>query len=383
MKQLRVLVNASTLNKGGALQAAVSFIQSALADKSIDWCFVLSKEVATELERFSGLELKDNPQCWILNSSPARSVKSRVELLALERQCKPVVVFTFFGPAYVKFQAIHLCGVADGWVTHATPIAFSTLNSFVATLKTLLLLVYKAYWYRQANAWVVEAACAKNGLIRRLKIKQDTIYVVPNSCAAHYLSAVDDINQPDFKAKISILCLSAYYAHKNLEIIPQIAFYIHEIRPELAFEFVLTLPETEPGLSRIQAIAERLKVGEFIKNIGPVSLLKGPEVYQNSHMSILPSVLETFSANYPEAMAMGRPMLTSDLDFARDICGDAACYFKADDARDAANQTIELIENLALREQLIANGKRRLKAWPAPSEKYAMYKEIIHKISGC
>lgn len=35
----------------------------------------------------------------------------------------------------------------------------------------------------------------------------------------------------------------------------------------------------------------------------------------------MPTVLEVFSATYPEAMAL--PIVTSDLDFARDICDNA------------------------------------------------------------
>ena len=42
---------------------------------------------------------------------------------------------------------------------------------------------------------------------------------------------------------------------------------------------------------------------------------------------ILPTLLESFSATYIEAMFHGKTILTSDLDFARDVCGEAAFYF--------------------------------------------------------
>ena len=63
-----------------------------------------------------------------------------------------------------------------------------------------------------------------------------------------------------------------------------------------------------------------------------------PKLYNQADAMFLPTLLETFSASYPEAMKMERPILTSDLDFAKDICGDAALYFNPLDSYDIANK---------------------------------------------
>ena len=42
---------------------------------------------------------------------------------------------------------------------------------------------------------------------------------------------------------------------------------------------------------------------------------------------------------------MGVPIITSDLDFARDVCGDAAYYFNPDDDEQAANALAKIILN--------------------------------------
>lgn len=38
----------------------------------------------------------------------------------------------------------------------------------------------------------------------------------------------------------------------------------------------------------------------------------------------MPSLLECFTATYPEAMRMERPIVTTDLAFAQGLCGEAA-----------------------------------------------------------
>ena len=52
-----------------------------------------------------------------------------------------------------------------------------------------------------------------------------------------------------------------------------------------------------------------------------------PILYKQVDGMIMPTLLESFSATYIDSMALGVPIFTSDRDFARDVCGDAAWYF--------------------------------------------------------
>lgn len=47
-------------------------------------------------------------------------------------------------------------------------------------------------------------------------------------------------------------------------------------------------------------------------------------------------------------MKMEKPIITSDLGFARSICQDAALYFKPRDARSAVEQIERLLDNPVL-----------------------------------
>jgi len=374
-----VLLNCSTLFKGGGVQAAVSFIRTALQQKDdIKWNFVLSRRVFDELQGFDlAKELSD---VSVVEVSPARNSRSRDALRRLEKEINPDVVFTFFGPAYVSFSKPHLCGVADGWVTHGGYWAWKTMRGIKDVSRSICLVAYKAYMYRKADAWVTEAMIAKKGLARRLCIAERRIGIVPNNCGEHYLQTASFPRHTDPKGKLRILCMAAYYRHKNLEIIPAVAKALEACMPGREFEFVLTLPPDIEATGRILRYAQNLGVSHHLVNVGYVPVNDGPGLYKSCHLLFLPSVLETSSANYPEAMAMGLPIVTVDLDFARSICQQAALYFEPMNPSSAASEIAKLCLDPALWDRLVNKGKTVLAQIPSAVERYEMYRKCIWQV---
>lgn len=374
---MKVLVNGTTLQRGGALQAFTSFVDEALrAASTIKWVFAVSHPAYQEISRLG----VDDEEILVIQNSPAKNVRSRQRLRALEEQTGADVVFTFFGPSYVRFCSPHLCGVANAWVTHPSSIAYRSLGPSVDLLKTSLRARYRAWWFSNADAWVLETNTARSGLAQRFGLPMDRMDVVPNSCGSHYLAAQGEIRIPVEGERIRILCMSADYPHKNLAIIPFVARAMREQMPRLQFEFVVTLLKGSPSERRIARSAAGLGVEEFISNMGPVSVSDGPALYKSCHICFLPSLLETFSANYPEAMAIGLPIVTTDLDFAKDVCKNAALYYEPTNAATAASAILRLLADHVLWSRSVKEGKRVLSCLPTPSEKFERYREAICKL---
>lgn len=373
---MKVLFNASTLVKGGALQVATAFIRQALNDHAgVDWHFALSKEVVREL---AGGELAQLESCsTVFEISPSRSKSARNKLTDLHASLGSDVVFTLFGPAYVEFKGPHICGVADGWVTHSNWLAFHALGSVRSAARMALTIAYKAFWFRKASVWIVEANNAKQGLIGRLKIRPESIHVVPNTCSQFYRNRQVEVRIPKKGEKIRLICLSAYYRGKNLEIIPEVARHMLDLDSQLDFEFVITLPTEDCGLKGIIEKAKSLGVEKHICNIGPIRVSEGVNVYESCHIAFLPSLLETFSANYPEAMAMKKPIVTTDLGFAHDACKDAALYYPPKNAKSAAEQIMKLAADPITWNRLVDIGSRVLEGLPTPEGRFAQYVAII------
>ncbi len=140
-----VVLNASTLIKGGAIQACVAFIKEALKTKhEIDWFFIISSEIEEELQRFH-IQIRQHKNTLVA-ASPARNRKSRALIKAHVERIAPDAVFTFFGPSYVVFQVPHLLGVADPWITHATWLAIRKKGGVSALIRLLGIYVYKRIW---------------------------------------------------------------------------------------------------------------------------------------------------------------------------------------------------------------------------------------------
>ena len=372
----RVVLNATTLKRGGGIQACVSFVRTSLkAESDIQWVYFVSSRVNEELSKF-GVEI-DPRMLKVFEVSPAQNRRVRGELAATVKSVKPDGVFTFFGPAYVDFQVPHLCGVADGWVTHSTRIAYGSLRSNLDKLLTLLRCTYKGWWYRRADQWVVEAECARKGLKRRLAIDESHVHLVPNSCAAHYFeNAVGKCPLGKAKNK-TILTLSSYHPHKNLELIPRVAHELKNVIGHDDFRFVITIPKQLKESKLIEKAARQLNVANNVVNIGPVSVKDGPKLYAAVDVVFVPTLLETFSSVYPEAMACNKPIVTTDLEFAHDICGDAALFFAPLDPMSAATNIAEILRDQCLEDFVVAEGAKVLETLPTAERKYRMHESIM------
>jgi glycosyltransferase involved in cell wall biosynthesis len=375
---LNILFNATTLRKGGPLSRAAHFLLELQNDpRGHTWHLAVSSTLVAELERLGAATLD---RLHVFDQSPAQSLRSRRQLSQLADRLAPDCVFTFAGPAYVKFHARHLLGCALGWVTHATWQAYRSASFPYQWIRKPLLAMYQGYWLRQADGWVVQTEAARQGLHRRVGVPLAEIAIVPNSCGKIYLGGLRIAPESRPSGKWRILCFAAPYPHKRLDLVPHVAKELLSIDPALDFEFVLTLPPESRIYRRLVARARALGVTERMYNQGPIPIADGPRLYASSDICFLPTVLETFTATFPEAMAMHIPIVTTDLDFAHDICQDAAIYFQPNNARSAARQLASVIRDKALRSRLVESGEKVLSGLPLPSEQYGRYVELMTKM---
>jgi len=134
----------------------------------------------------------------------------------------------------------------------------------------------------------------------------------------------------DIEGEVVLLCPSADYPHKNLKII----FGMKDIiEKDDFFEgkkiiFKTTLPE-ESGFEQLANAYDAKEGRVVLDNLGPFSYSNALSIYRDCNVVFMPSLLETFSTSYLEAMASRKILLCSNREFAKDICGDAAYYFDA------------------------------------------------------
>lgn len=171
---------------------------------------------------------------------------------------------------------------------------------------------------------------------------------------------------------------AVYYPHKNLEILLDLAGLIRT--GKLDYRIVTTVnPDTDAARRFLDSIIERGLQG-IITNIGLVPLNQMHSLYKRCDALLMPTLLESFSIVYLEAMHHGIPVFTSDMWFARAVCGDAARYFDPFDAADILRTIESAMPRPDAKSDLIEAGARRLASFPNWKENFATYQKYIGEL---
>ena len=203
-----------------------------------------------------------------------------------------------------------------------------------------------------------------------------------NPLLERYSEGLNDADAPAGPSiRFTIFTPSAYYPHKNLEIIPRVAEAMRRQDPNLDFEFRLTLAEESAEWRRQATEAHRLGVGARIVTMGILDAGGLARAYKAASAVFLPTLREASTAVYPESFFFGRPLVTSDLDFARELCGEAALFVPPLQPEKIASRLIELAQSADLRSVLVAAGNRQLaRGYPSPAEKFSMQLEMLSQV---
>jgi glycosyltransferase involved in cell wall biosynthesis len=187
--------------------------------------------------------------------------------------------------------------------------------------------------------------------------------VCPNAVSAFTLAGDDHPTLPEpltpYASSLKLFCLTNYYGHKNLEsFVPLFQRYGRELEGVVVVTTVAA--EQHPHAVAFLKAIETLK-GRIV-NVGPLRQSQLASYFHACQGLLLPTLLESFSGSYLEAMHFGLPILTSDLDFAHAVCGSAALYFDPWNPATMKDAILRLKNEPALREELISKGRQQLQA---------------------
>ncbi|MCA9256003.1 MAG: glycosyltransferase [Phycisphaerales bacterium] len=161
------------------------------------------------------------------------------------------------------------------------------------------------------------------------------------------------------ESRFKLFYLTKYYPHKNLEGIVDMFDRFRSELDDVAAVITVAPDQHSKAPGFIDSIARR-GLSDRIVNVGPLKQQELGAYYTYCDALLMPTFLESFSGTYLEAMHFGTPILTSDLDFARGICGDAAVYFDPWDPSAMKDAVLKLKADAALQKELIHKGNARL-----------------------
>jgi glycosyltransferase involved in cell wall biosynthesis len=361
------LINASNLTAGGGIQVTQSICGQLKVFKEHHFIVVLSNYI-----KDTYIEFGDNIEVYkhtIRNTISTLLFGRDAFLDGLVGEKKVDAVLTVFGPSRWIPRVPHLSGFARAHlVLNESPYIK------LASLKDKW--IYKVWTWsfkRSSKIYFTENSYISDMLSNVLgNIK---VYTVSNS----YNQVFDnpqlwDRNQTlDRFDGITCLSVSTYYPHKNFEIIVEIVRYLKKVHVHFKVRFVLTFTSKEMSVPD--------DVQDAFIFIGKVDVTECPYLYEQCDIMFMPSLLECFTATYPEAMRMEKPIVTTDLEFAKGLCGDAACYYSAIDANAAAEAIYKVATNKEFAAQLVANGRKQLKKYDNYEKRAEKLIHILEDIS--
>lgn len=370
---MRLFVDCTPLSEGGGVQVALAFLSHLAADNGIDWCCIAPKAMEPRIADIPDGLVKTH---FLPKSGLFDIVRASFVLREFEQTFSPDVVFTVFGPAYFRARAPHVVGFALPNLVYDRP---PHLRPFVPGLD-LPAGVLRRYLLSWADHFIVETPVVAALMTKRLQVAQKRISVVAN--ALNPALATKPATKSVWAPPYIILIPSAYYPHKNLEIIPHVAARLRHIAPGLAFEFRLTIPRGHPAWGAIAQSAAALKVAAEVSTLGALDFEGLSAAYSASHMVLLPTLREVSTAVYPESFHFQRPLITSNEAFAVDLCGEAALYAPPMDADAISRMVLRVINEPTVRDKLITEGATRLRTcYPTPVEKYAQQIVILRNVA--
>lgn len=374
---MRILINASILKAGGGIQVAHSFI-----NELKEFCDNKYGVVATS-RLFHTLKIQrfpENFRFYTIGSSPSdvrKGLKAVKRLKQIEAEFKPDIVFTVFGPSYWKPEAIHVCGYAlPHFIYPDSPFFDSISLTERFRLKILEFIKLNSYTYC-CDHLITETEDVASRLAKKLKVSSQKISTVTNAYNAVFDSPnewktvqLNERHSLGFK----LVTISAPYKHKNLSIIPLVVDYLNRYYPDFNFTFILTVDRSAlGGLTKQQA--------KHIVFLGPIAINECPDLYQKSDALFMPTLLECFTVSYLEAMAMKKPILTSDLSFAHGICQEAAYYFNPRNVGDIGDKIVSLATDHQLQLTLIEHGIERLKHFGTAADRARSYLSLFKELA--
>ena len=213
-------------------------------------------------------------------------------------------------------------------------LAYSDKELKEAKVKVSFKLRFLRWYFQQllnnVDALIVQTNLMKQLVEDRYKINVPQFIIGKNISQGFKISHAFKLrhladNEKKEKPKI-FLYLTQYYPHKNLELACEVMLKVYESGQNV--RLWLTLSDSEG--SACDRLLKEIRSGKYkkvVKNIGHVGLSEIENVYKAVDAIFMPTLLESYSATFLEAMAYKKPLLVSDREFAREICGQAAIYF--------------------------------------------------------
>lgn len=246
-------------------------------------------------------------------------------------------------------------------------------------LKSKIIRKTKFYFFKKNLKYISSMIAQTSTMSDRLRsiYGLSAIEVVPNAVSLDNLECKSNFNF-NLPEGIKLLYLTHYYPHKNIEIFIPLAKKIRDYN--LSYKLITTIHSNQhQGAKLFLDEIRKNNLEDIIVNIGPVKMEQVPALYKQCDGLLMPTLLESFSGTYVEAMYHKIPIFTSNIDFATGVCKDAAVYFDPFDPESIIDSLNRVFNNTDEYNKRVSTGSEVLNQLPNWEQTFDMYNRIIEQ----
>jgi len=360
-KTMRVAVNALSLRDAGGRSVALNFLRAA-ADSApdIEFNVIAPPDVGYEQVESANVAVDIAPA--FLTTFLMRPFADALWLPRRLLRSRPDVVFSMGNIAVDVGLTPQLLLFHWPYAIYPESPVWSRMSRRSALSRRMRLRAFQR-GLRHATRVCAQTSTARERLERLFGMSD--VVVVPNAVSLPPPMADSQASSLSLgrKPTVRLLCLSRYYPHKNLEVLLEVAELARASSFELEIITTIASDQDAAAAHLLRRVESRGLAG-VLRNIGPVAMSDVPSLYSQVDGLILPTLLESFSGTYIEAMHFQKSVLTSDMDFARDVCGDVAYYFDPLSATSIFHVIRQAFSVPSQRLLRIEQGRQRVQAMP-------------------
>ncbi len=348
-----ILFDFSGIRTGGGVQLALNFLDSVF---SREWpgvrLFVLLPD-SGELARYP-LKIPASHQLRCPSALLHRAWFERTTLQSFIRANGIVVIKTLFGAGLPHGRDVtSVVGVAYPIICYPESPYWRYLP-WRAAMRQRIKNAVRRRRLLAADRVLVETPVMQRRISAHCGLAMARVAVMPPA-PSDYLRASS--REYPVAAPLTFLFLSGASPHKNLWRLPAVANYLIAAGATGCFRFLISC---ERGALARELNEHALAAAHFDFR-GAVASRDIQTLYDEAHVMVNLSDLESFSNNYMEAWKARVPLLVSDRDFARGICGESAVYCEPHDVEQVATRMLAFLRGEVDVHRLVSNGAARLR----------------------
>lgn len=177
------------------------------------------------------------------------------------------------------------------------------------------------------------------------------------------------------KESFDILYLAGPHPNKRIHLLGPIFARLNA--GDQGFRLITTLPVRSPYFKKVEQSFAENGCAEALHNIGSVDPDSVGRLIAGVDAMINVALLESFSNNWVEAWAADLPLITTNADWAKASCGDAAIYIDPMDPLTSADRLLSVFRDPEAVRTMVEAGRMQLQTLPTTQERFSQYMNII------